>query len=462
MPLPMARPGAVLHAILIGIALAAIAVPALVVRFGPHVVPQHHRVPVRQTERVVPAAELPPVELVQYQDLSPDDARAFNATIPFSSDPNPAARPLVLHDTADNLARAIDCLAVAALYEAGDDPAGERAVVQVVLNRLRHPAFPKTVCGVVFQGAERSTGCQFTFTCDGSLARVPPDPAWQRARDIAAAALAGKVYAPVGYATHYHTDWVVPYWRASLDKIVEVHTQLFYRWTGWWGTPPAFRRQVSPDEPLVPQIAALSAAHRPGDGLTGIDAGLAAGAVTEGGATPTAADPNAFLVTLDPHSSPEGWRALAEQTCGERTYCKFMAWTDRIATPTALPLEPYQVANQAFSYLRDRGAGFEKGLWNCERYKRPDPSQCMKVQLLGAEPSATAPVGVAGPNPAPGPPLLDGVHRRAPVPVATPTAIATPAARATPGAATPIRAAIVQPPVVRTVTPPGTSRPATP
>src|SRR3546814_6482927 len=99
--------------------------------------------------------------------IAPEKARRLNAATPFSALPNPAARPFRLAGGAANLARATDCLAAAAWYEAGDDPSGERAVVQVVLNRLRHPAFPNTVCGVVFQGSERVSGCQFTFTCDG-------------------------------------------------------------------------------------------------------------------------------------------------------------------------------------------------------------------------------------------------------------------------------------------------------
>jgi hypothetical protein len=73
--------------------------------------------------------------------------------------------------------RAIDCLAVAAWYEAGNDFDGQRSVIQVVLNRVAHPGFPKSVCGVVFQGSQRATGCQFTFTCDGSMARRHPSPA---------------------------------------------------------------------------------------------------------------------------------------------------------------------------------------------------------------------------------------------------------------------------------------------
>ena len=79
-------------------------------------------------------------------------------------------------------AQALECLASAVYYEAGNqDDDGERAVAQVVLNRVRHPAFPASVCGVVYEGSTRPTGCQFTFTCDGSLYRQPDADGWRRA-----------------------------------------------------------------------------------------------------------------------------------------------------------------------------------------------------------------------------------------------------------------------------------------
>src|SRR3546814_8953065 len=76
-------------------------------------------------------------------------------------------------------------MAAAMLYEAGDDSKCQLAVGQVVINRVRHPAFPKSICEVVFQGSDRATGCQFTFTCDGALARRYSDAAWKRAQDNA-------------------------------------------------------------------------------------------------------------------------------------------------------------------------------------------------------------------------------------------------------------------------------------
>ena len=102
------------------------------------------------------------------QDLGWDDARRVNALIPASAAAEPAARPFVLRASGEDRARAEQCLTQAIYYEAGFEPEEGRAgVAQVVLNRLRHPAFPKSVCGVVFQGAQLATGCQYSFTCDG-------------------------------------------------------------------------------------------------------------------------------------------------------------------------------------------------------------------------------------------------------------------------------------------------------
>ena len=385
MPHPSALPGKPsrgLNLLLLLVALTAIVAPLLVVLSAPRIVSHH---PVRRLpQRVVPKAELPPVEPVAFQQLDPDDARAFNATVPFSTGPNPAARPFRFVGSDEARARAIDCLAAGVLYEAGDDTLGQRSVAQVIINRARHPAFPKTICGVVFQGSERSTGCQFTFTCDGALIRHRwSDAAWVRARETATLALNGAVYKPVGYATHYHTDWVVPYWQSSLDKIAAVRTHLFFRWTGWWGTPPAFNRHVSSDEPVVPQLALYSDAHKTGAALVDASAAVAEAAALGATLPPAlATDANSFLLTLDPHMPPDAFALLAARTCGDRPYCKIMGWTSKAKTPGALPLQPTQIAAMSFSYLRDRARNYDKALWNCGEFKRTDVSQCMKLQVL--------------------------------------------------------------------------------
>lgn len=201
-----------------------------------------------------PDVNAPPVpELFRLQGIAPRTAVAINAGLPVSKLPNPAARPfLPTAGSATDRERAIACLASAIYYEAATEPVdGQRAVAQVVLNRVRHPAYPSTVCGVVYQGLERKTGCQFTFTCDGSLARAPMAWYWNRALRIAEDALAGGVYKPVGWATHYHTNAVIPYWSSSLVKVAVVGTHIFYRWTGNWGTGPSFQTRYAGIEPEV-------------------------------------------------------------------------------------------------------------------------------------------------------------------------------------------------------------------
>ena len=162
--------------------------------------------------------------------------------------------------TQDDAVRAADCLTAAVYYEARSEPLdGQRAVAQVVLNRVRDRAFPHSVCGVVFQGSQRRTGCQFSFTCDGSMAYRRDPAAWQRARAVAEAALAGSVYAPVGAATFYHTNAILPWWASSLARIGAVGAHIFYRWRGAMENALSFRAAYAGVEPLPSQPDAAAA-----------------------------------------------------------------------------------------------------------------------------------------------------------------------------------------------------------
>jgi hypothetical protein len=197
--------------------------------------------------------------------LSIDQARQMNALVPDS--------PVVIRPMpgfvlpASNVAerdRALLCLAQAVYFEAGfESGAGQQAVAQVVLNRLRHPAYPKSVCGVVYQGSQRSTGCQFSFTCDGSLNRPVSQAAWERSKEVARAALQGFVYKPVGSATHYHADYVFPYWAVTLVKLRQLGAHVFYRMTGPNGQPSAFSGLYSGGE-----MSLSAAVLRGGDSRT--------------------------------------------------------------------------------------------------------------------------------------------------------------------------------------------------
>ncbi|GFZ94528.1 MULTISPECIES: cell wall hydrolase [Sphingobium] len=169
-----------------------------------------------------------------------DKAREENQRLGFSGTIS-AAKPFrALATAGEDHDRALQCLTQAVYYEAAREPeSGQRAVAQVVLNRVRHPAFAKTVCGVVYQRFDASV-CQFSFVCDGSLARRPLPDLWNRAKRIAADALTGRVEKEVGTATHYHADYVFPRWAPHLAKLAQIGAHIFYRWPGGWGLPGAF------------------------------------------------------------------------------------------------------------------------------------------------------------------------------------------------------------------------------
>jgi len=168
-------------------------------------------------------------------------AKELNQALPFVDSVYPAP-PFVLNARSGaERERAVRCLTNAIYYEAALEPLdGQRAVAQVVLNRLRDPNFPKSVCEVVYQGWERFTGCQFSFTCDGALVQKPLAFLWNQDRKVAEAALNGYVMAAVGTATHYHADYVTPDWAPSLVKINQIGRHIFYRWPGEAGEPAAF------------------------------------------------------------------------------------------------------------------------------------------------------------------------------------------------------------------------------
>ena len=207
-----------------------------------------------------------------------EQAQLINAALPFSSSPLQASRPFAIEGGLDHR-RALLCLTQAVYYEAGFEPmAGRRAVAQVVLNRMRHPAFPKSVCGVVYQGAS-SPVCQFSFVCDGSLHRAPAQAAWRQAEQVAQAALGGYVEQSVGAATHYHADYVAPRWAPKLTKLTKLGAHIFYRWPGGWGHRAAFTGRYigEPSDPaaLKPELT--------GEQLADLaDPAIAGGPVTDG------------------------------------------------------------------------------------------------------------------------------------------------------------------------------------
>lgn len=327
--------------------------------------------------------------------VSPSSAKKINTSVPFIAGPVTSALPYQFLGRPLDRERAISCLAAAQYYEAGNDEEGQRAVAQVVLNRLRHPAYPKSICGVVFQGQERATGCQFTFTCDGAMARKPAGAAWKQARAVAEQMLSGSTYKPVGYATHYHTDWVVPYWSSSLDKIAAVRTHLFFRWKGGWGQPRAFRWQGIVPEPLITKLNMLSSAHSsqnpsefeiqnastspelatPHDpGTSNVLSQKVSGSVRIIGRLPQT---NAFIVQFSDDASPLQYAALAQSVCEGYDRCNLMGWTSVQHAPTEFPLAAGALATMTFNYVKETRGPKYSSYWNCRLLQPPSGGRCL-------------------------------------------------------------------------------------
>ena len=367
----------------LAVALVAAAALVLVWQAPSHPIASGPAAPARPPAGAPPIEQLParPEALAdpQLAPLTEDEARRRNAAVPFA-DPHPIpARPFKFAGSALDRARATDCLALAAMAEAGGSADGQRAVIQVVLNRVRHPGFARTICGAVFTGSQKATGCQFTFTCDGALRRTYSDAAWAAARRRAEEALDGRVFAPVGLATHYHTDWVYPYWSAELDKVARVDTHLFFRWPGYWGSREAMAARYTGAEPAIAALAALpshAGAATGGDGPASagdecLAEGNGAGEVVVGHP-----QDRAFFVHLAAGASADAALSLGRQLCpSDRVNCSVMGWLDRPAIPSGYPVPPASRAQLTFSYVRQSGG--EIVLYDCKHFPETPREKCI-------------------------------------------------------------------------------------
>lgn len=126
------------------------------------------------------------------------------------------------------------CLASGIYFEArGESSRGQAAVAQVILNRVRNPAYPDTICDVVYQNEDWRNRCQFSFACDNIKDRIRSEYHWRMAREVAMAVTAGKIWLPeVGSATHYHATYVRPRWARSMEKVGRIGLHIFYRTHG--------------------------------------------------------------------------------------------------------------------------------------------------------------------------------------------------------------------------------------
>ncbi len=323
--------------------------------------------------------------------LGANDARMRNEAVPFEAHSG-IAKPFALKGTAEDRVAALECLSTAIVYEAGNDRVGAASVAQVVLNRVRHAAFPTTVCGIVYQGAERKTGCQFTFTCDGSLRRRESNAVWAMARTVANAALSGKVDKTVGLATHYHTDWVYPYWSPKLRKFARVGTHLFFGWPGYWGGPAAFRQNYRGNEKIPSRtgllgsekFAGLSDGMNPDApkilGLPQAPAKLPAGM----GNVPlygnklrlVGSDGQSFGLFAPPGVSAAQVVNAALALCKNGGPCRVHAWANEDDVPGDYPIPEGSRELMVFEFVRG-GANGSQTLFNCDRFPNSNPKVCL-------------------------------------------------------------------------------------
>ncbi len=150
---------------------------------------------------------------------------------------------------AKHKARELHCLSEAIYYEARSERlSGQMAVAEVVQNRVKSKHYPNSICGVVYQGAERRTGCQFTFTCDGSTALQPRGKHWDRSQKVAQMMITGIARPMTQRATHYHTVNIDPHWSSSLQMTKTIGSHKFYRFK-WRERPVASSIAVAPPSP---------------------------------------------------------------------------------------------------------------------------------------------------------------------------------------------------------------------
>lgn len=206
--------------------------------------------PIAVAAETEPAAAIDPDAPIAYADPGgPADVQA-----PFEALINPLAKPEVNLPGPDpttdhawvanpipaSAATAAErrCLAEAIYFEARSEPIrGQMAVAQVVINRVKNPAYPNTVCGVVYQNQNWYNACQFSFACDGIRDVVRDRVAWGIAQEIADAELDGDaVYLPeIGSATHYHAVYVNPDWAPTMQRMARIGNHIFYRtYGGGW------------------------------------------------------------------------------------------------------------------------------------------------------------------------------------------------------------------------------------
>ena len=321
-------------------------------------------------------------DAVNEQNLR-DSSSMLTAEQAILSQPKVApARPFQFTGSAVDRARAAECLAAAAWYEAGDDRIGQSAVIQTVVNRVNHAAFPNSFCGTVFEGSHLATGCQFTFTCDGSLKkRSPSQAARQRALALSIKALSGTVDPSIGNATHYHADYVSPWWSPKLEKVASIGNHIFYRWHHSRGIA-ASRTRLDPEakfSDLIGSARSVPSGHELAQiGSANINS-LSAPAPTAELAQPLAPKrrDGTIVTAVDLQRASGSWSVSALETCKDKQSCQVIGYTNRQVAERNQAKIAGSRERPLFVFIRDGSSGMNLALWDCDRITRPNQKQCL-------------------------------------------------------------------------------------
>lgn len=346
----------------------------------------------REAATEVPDLPATAEDTVVLSELPAGDAMARNAAVEFAAIGPGTATPFRFGGTVADRMRARDCLALAGMAEAGGGDSDQRAVMQVILNRVRHPAFANTVCGVVFEGSQRPTGCQFSFTCDGSLARRYSDAAWRAARERAEEMLDSATHSPVGNSTHFHADYVYPWWSDRLDKVAQVGRHIFFRWRGFWGSANALTARYGGGEPdpmrlrdRAQQIAAanpLPTLLEGGEAVRSITSPTTLRPpVSEEAAVPSPGQgAGVHFVLVSAGDSPPALVERARELCAGQGYCRVQGWSDAGDIPAKLPISDQARRTLRFSFAGSGNGGSEAVFLDCRIFPSPTVGTCLPTR----------------------------------------------------------------------------------
>ena len=127
----------------------------------------------------------------------------------------------------------LDCMAANIYFEAStQERIGKIGVAQVTMNRVRSPEFPNSVCEVVYQGPKNKKNkrlCQFSWYCDGKPDIIRNKRVWRECVYVAKYVILGGVPDITYNSTHYHADYVQPWWAKKMEKTVKLGDHIFYR-----------------------------------------------------------------------------------------------------------------------------------------------------------------------------------------------------------------------------------------